>query len=295
MLTTGKPRPATHGRASRRERQFRGRFRAYTLSFTAARLQWLRAWWSCELCADCDLLLFDLWGRYVGSLGCSWTLWSSRSLVRVAGSSSRIREKQEGRREGKGSTSQGLWTQSAEYGQPGIDIVLALGMDEGGHRCRLGGTRTCKSTEARDTDRLNRRTDSIFFPAQCHSLAIQLLSSEQSRSSTLSPIHRTRFVPTPWSALHHPSFNQSGKLRAPNHQAAPARWGTSGSLVGWWGSWRLCTYASRRTHRESGGRNHGHPWCHIDDENNCPVFPPPFLPFPGHDMHCSAISRKSNR
>lgn len=62
-------------------------------------------------------------GRWVAG---RWTLWSSRSLVRVVGSSSRRKGEQICER-GKGSTSQGLWTQLAVYGQRGTDIALALG------------------------------------------------------------------------------------------------------------------------------------------------------------------------
>lgn len=45
-------------------------------------------------------------------------------LVRVAGSSSK-KEGVAGEQRGKGSTSQGLWTKPAEYGQLGIDIGWA--------------------------------------------------------------------------------------------------------------------------------------------------------------------------
>jgi hypothetical protein len=75
------------------------------------------------------------------------------------------------------------------------------------------GRMDLQSSEARVTDTLTDGRADFFFSRQPSTQyqtssmpynAIQLLSGQQSCSSTPSPIHRTRFVPTPWSALHHP-------------------------------------------------------------------------------------------
>lgn len=130
VLTSGKPRPAMHGKG-------RSPYSAsLRQNFELTRCGCVRGG-PASCMRSGGLVLYGLWGRYVGSLCYRWTLWSSMSLVRVAGGSSRRRQEQERQERGKGSTSQGLWTQLAEYGQLGIDITLALGngTDEGGHRC----------------------------------------------------------------------------------------------------------------------------------------------------------------
>lgn len=122
-----------------------------------------------------------------------------------------------------------------------------------------------------------------------------MLSSKQSRSSTLSPIHRTRFVPTPWSALHHPSFNQSGKLRAPNPITRPHRL-VGGHLNLWWDGgvqafMDLCIYKrilDRRWYHPVV------PCCRIDDKNN-PIFLSHISSFPRPCMHLIGSSCKSHR
>lgn len=80
-------------------------------------------WWSCELlCGLWSCSIGSLGGRYVGSMGRRWTVWSSRSLVRVvySSSSSRRMEKQEGRREEKVQPVKDCGRSWRSMGSPGL-------------------------------------------------------------------------------------------------------------------------------------------------------------------------------
>lgn len=84
----------------------------------------------------------------------------------------------------------------------------------------------------------------LFFPSSMPS--IQRCPASKSRPSTPSPIHRTGFVPTPWSA---PASSIIQPEREATCAQSPGRAGSLGDIWifgGMVGSWRLCSYASNR-------------------------------------------------